>query len=456
MDIKLTTMKKLLITAFCGFSLLGFTQETIVIDKDNSNQSLFDYNDPFSLVSLVKFNWIEEISGMDQTTIEYLTKKNLIDSVYFFDGEQITSPLITDDPNSPNFGEPVTKVDPQTGIESFVYPAPERTYYDVDDISRILIIKDTVRNFITGEKYFGIKEVGFAKKYESDKKYTVTMRIPFEYLMRMDAFKALVKLPEQVKKELSDKSNERSLFNQVKKDRFERRSRRVMYDLDTAAKNPINMNYVVPAYRIMSHGFTQFRRSRNLAGMESEMYRTNSIAFKHAFDVPFTSFDPKILYDHFEVLDTVFYGRSPLIDEDPNSPTFGEPMTKENENGQLSFVYPKEEYTYHVEFEPASAYVLMDFCYMDERTNRNFGMLPENLIFTGNAGDKEHLIFTVYMYDENLSKWAKRIDMEAYNDFVKSMPTYGQLEWRRILLDQSSGNNTIMKQGSKEWQKQFN
>ncbi|MFZ9028483.1 MAG: hypothetical protein ACO2Z9_05665 [Crocinitomicaceae bacterium] len=449
-------MNKLLTSIFCGFCLSGLSQETIIIDRDNSNRPIFDYDDPFSLVSLLKFNWIEEINGMDSPTIEYLTKKKLIDSVYFFDGEQITTPLIEEDPKSPGFGEPVTVVDSETGMETFVYPAPERTYYDVDDISRILIIKDTVRNFITGEKYYGIKEVGFAKKYESDKKYTVTMRIPFEYLMRMDAFKALVKLPEEVKKELSDKSNERSLFNQVKKDRYERRSRRIMYQRDTAAKNPIDLNYSLPDYRIMQNGFTRFRRSKNLAGIQSEMYRTNSLAFKHSFDVPFTSSDPKILYSHFEVLDTVFYGRSPLIDEDPNSPTFGEPLTKENENGQLSFVYPKEEYTYHVEFEPESAYLLMDFYYIDGKRSRNFGIVPEHLIFTGDAGDKEHLIFTVYMYDENLDKWGKRIDMEAYNDFVKSIPTYDQLEWRRILLNQASNNNALMRQGSKEWQKQFN
>lgn len=457
MDIKLIGMKRLLLaaTAFM-FAATNWAQEVIVIDKDEQNKDIFNYDDPYSLVSLVKFNWIEEMTPMDSSSVAHLKNKGLLDSVYSFEEVYSPSPLLDEDPDSPNFGEPLTHEDPETGVISFVYPPVPISYYDVDDITRILLFKGQVQNPVTGEQYSGIKEIGFAKKYEKDKKYTITMKIPFSYLMRMDAFKVLVKLPEDVKQELSDRENESSLFNQIKDDRHSRRLKGLTHERDTARKNVIKMDYFDPCFQIMSHGFSRFRLPKNNWGGKSKGYQPNGIAIKHSFQVPFTSFDEKILANNFDVIDTVIIDTTPLIDEDPNSPNFGEPLTKKDEDGNLTFVYPEESFTYYVDFEPKNAYVLIDFNYMDTENKRNFGQLPEQLLFTGATENKEHLVFNVYFFEENNKAMNKRVELSKFNEFVTSLPAYDTLNWRKLIVSQSNNTEGLIEVDSKTWSKQFN
>lgn len=457
MDVKLNEFRKTGTTlAFCAVAFMGLAQEVVVIDKDQQTASLFNYDDPFSLVSLVKFNWIEEITPMDSNAIQHLKELNWLDSVYYFDGKAVTTPLIDEDPDSPNFGEPLTFEDPETGMITFIYPETPRYYYDVDDITRILLYKGQVLNPITGEKYFGIKEIGFAKKYLNDKKYTVTMKIPFAYLMRMDAFKTIVKLPEEVKKELSDRTNERSLFNQVMEDRLSRREKGLTHERDTARRDVIKMDYYDPCFRIMSHGFSRFRLPKNSWGAESKGYQPSGIAIKHCFQVPFTSFDEKIMKEYFNVTDTTIVDATPLINEDPTSPDFGEPLTKKDENGNLTYVYPEESFTFYVDFEPKNAFVLIDFNYMDAKNKRNFGQLPEQLLFTGATENEEHMVFNVYFFEENIKALNKRVELSKFNEFISSLPTYDKLNWRKLIVSQSNKTEGLLEVGSKTWNKQFN
>lgn len=457
MDIKLMDMKRRLLAAIaCLFAVTNWAQEVIVIDKNEQNKDIFNYNDPYSLVSLVKFNWIEEITPMDSNSVTHLKEIGMLESVYSFEEVYSPSPLLDEDPDSPNFGEPLTYLDPETGYITFVYPPPPISYYDVDGITRILIFKGEVQNPVTRERYEGIKEIGFAKKYGIDEKYTITMKIPFSYLMRMDGFKALVNLPEEVKDELADLTNERSLFNQIKKDRFAKRRHKVVFEPDTATKDVIKMEYFDPSFQIMSHGFSRFRLPTNSWGEKSKGYNPQGKATKHCFQLPFTSFNEKILADNFEVIDTTVYGRSPLLDEDPSSPNFGEPLTEEDENGNLTFVYPKESYTYYVDFEPKSAYVLLDFNYVDTQNKRNFGILPEQLLLTGAYEDKEHLIFNVYFFEENNRILDKRVELNKFDEFCASLPTYDTLNWRKLIVSQSNSTEGLIEVGSKIWNRQFN
>lgn len=51
-------------------------------------------------------------------------------------------PLIDEDPNSPNFGEPLTRIDPATGFEEFVYPPPTQVPYLSQDIIQYRLKED--------------------------------------------------------------------------------------------------------------------------------------------------------------------------------------------------------------------------------------------------------------------------------------------------------------------------
>lgn len=57
-------------------------------------------------------------------------------------GQPGTTPLIDEDPNSPNFGENLIVVDPATGMESYVYDPPDTTWYLSEDIVQYRLKED--------------------------------------------------------------------------------------------------------------------------------------------------------------------------------------------------------------------------------------------------------------------------------------------------------------------------
>ena len=148
----------------------------MTIDKNEATNVLFDYNDPFSLVSLLYNNQARAIdmnaTGMDIKTKRKLEKKGWNSTIEKF-WDDADSYLIYDE-----YGEEVG------------YSKVDTSYYDLFDINRISITMDTVLNKLTGESYIGIDRLSFYKQFEIDGDYYKVFECSYTLLVELNGFKA--------------------------------------------------------------------------------------------------------------------------------------------------------------------------------------------------------------------------------------------------------------------------
>ena len=207
-----------------------FGQRISFIDKNKSNEFLFDENDPISLVSIAKQFAIRKATGYDfRHTAEYeyvgpelisfFSEKNLLDSLQVTMGDIIFEALISKltGEDSVLFDSTIESL--ETVIAEFQY----KHYYDLNAVNRIIVFEDEVKNLVTGEIKFEINRIGFAKKYkETGERYFITFAVNFKDLMVANDVSVRIPIPFEITKKLTDKGNSKSLISQLKQIQFSR------------------------------------------------------------------------------------------------------------------------------------------------------------------------------------------------------------------------------------------
>lgn len=207
-----------------------FGQRISFIDKDKSNEFLFNENDPVSLVSIAKQFAIRKATGYDfrhnaeyeyvgPELISFFSEKNLLDSLQVTMGdisfEALISKLTGED--SVLFDSTIESL--ETVIAEFQY----KHYYDLNAVNRIIVFEDEVKNLVTGEIKFEINRIGFAKKYkETGERYFITFAVNFKDLMVANDVSVRIPIPFEITKKLTDKGNSKSLISQLKQIQFSR------------------------------------------------------------------------------------------------------------------------------------------------------------------------------------------------------------------------------------------
>lgn len=126
-----------------------------VIDKDSINTSLFDENDPFSLISQIHSSYFPEPIGISKSTTERLTRDgNQSLEFYYLDDHDI--------PMADSQGHDSLTVD-RDGIMWVVYFPRQIRYYDQSDITRLVFYENTHIDLISQQKVTTISHVGLAK-----------------------------------------------------------------------------------------------------------------------------------------------------------------------------------------------------------------------------------------------------------------------------------------------------
>lgn len=299
-----------------------------VIDKSEKTAILFDESNPRSFVNLLMQNVdvLErcEPIGIPVEDLSATQRKALIPLI----GVPGTIPLLVEDPSSPDFGDPLIVTDPVTGMQSFVYDAPDTVFIDLKDVSRMILEFDSDKE--TGlEK---VKSITLAKKYGDQ--YVPVLRCEGNVLLDPTGFRFW----EQVSKEqeewlVGDRPD--SYWNQMR-DTFsgvyDRYEELVFFPgefaLDFHTKydipEPLKEVYDVPRY---------LRRE--------EIWKT--LPFDAKLSTPYGNWLVSELDTLSPYFDTVIYEEYidpvPLIDEDPNSVNFGEPLIYTSEDGLQFFVY---------------------------------------------------------------------------------------------------------------------
>jgi hypothetical protein len=361
---------------------LSFSGSYRVIDKTEQTNALFDYNNPFSLVSLLANNQLNYIHGMDELISDRIMSKDttLILPSYRYK-PMSDSPMINDDPTSENYGEPIiiTNLD---GSQEYKYPDNVK-YYDVTGITRIVVFEDTVQNEDTGERYFGISKLGFAKQYPGSSKYDVVFTLPYQYLAKMDAFKAVVKLSEDDSKTLVNESSFlKKHLHQFAGDYCVADDLAGLDSLIKHYKTTCNFSELMDAY--------DQKRSFNyltvmpLAEQYFPSYRTQdwkrdiTIGYHNPDIIPFRSANPEDVIQQFTC--DFKYGEQtsiPLTDDN------GDPITRYDSVLQkMTYVYePREIYFKWVHNENPIIYVLYDFMYHDSKCSGENNVYPEAIYF---------------------------------------------------------------------------
>lgn len=432
-----------------------FKGEFTFIDKNENNRSLFDINDPFSLVGLLRNNEIRSINFMSEVTASRLKEDNneLLLEVNE-DHYDFIIPLVDEDPKSPDFGEPLIE-ELEDGTESYIYPNIN-SFYDLENITRIVVFYDTVENELTGEKYFGIDRLGFAKKYADGEKYDVVFTVDFKEISEMDGYKALVKLNASDKAILIDSTN----F-------FDNLSINALNFIPTYVES-INLGRVVDDYvidfwkRLRFNKFDRYFHSR-MPAMEERTF--HSRYFEYPKPAAFSHIDHTLPFDFLSLNDVRSKFDCEVMDVETDWPIYneyGEPLTRVLENGDIEEIKNVDSNIVWVNFKPSSVYVMFDFNYDLPWNAGQNTILPETIFFTT---DSLQLKNEVCLFHYRFDDIEQRNLLVSYFDgegIFRDLPNYGDYEnlpWRLKLkeeIEREERLKTTNKKDLKRIRSEFN
>ncbi len=170
--------------------------KVLFIDRDSSNNEIFDATNPFSLIGLAQRNIFQDQLCLPKIQSQRLLENgaNLtLQSVEYI--PQIA--LLEDDPTKPNYKE--LKIDTlPDGTLQFRYSESPKFFYDVQDINRIVLYQSSFIDIISGQKTYTISHVGLAKKYLGSEKYDVVCVLPFAELSQASAIRTFSKTTDSM------------------------------------------------------------------------------------------------------------------------------------------------------------------------------------------------------------------------------------------------------------------
>jgi len=155
------------------YQKLWSDSKIIVIEKSKKTSKIFDESIPFSLVSLMRQNYIQDAYPMSLSTSERLMAlgQKLVKGFFI---QYSLHPITESDSLNPNYGN--EKIN-ENG--EFLYSPPQEYLYDLIEIDRIIIfLKDTdiSKPDLSSQS---ISHVAFCKKYAGDKRHEIVLSYPF-------------------------------------------------------------------------------------------------------------------------------------------------------------------------------------------------------------------------------------------------------------------------------------
>jgi hypothetical protein len=253
------------IIKFCICSLAiilaidGNCQRISIIDKDKSNEFLFDEKNPISLISMAgnfvggrasNYNCTQRAKTyyMEPEMIDHLTQLEITEQIDTIYGEMTYEAVA-----SKITGEDSVMFDPYSGVyTTVVHEVQIKSYYDLKNITRLVIFEKQVVDSKTGAVNYEVDKIGFAKKYkESGDQFFITFAVDFKDLMVANQVRLKLNLTNELTQKLCDKKNNSSLLNQLKELQFKRlkedslRADPTEYFSDNAIRfpNPEDMGY---------------------------------------------------------------------------------------------------------------------------------------------------------------------------------------------------------------------
>ena len=342
-----------------------------IIDKDSSNQEIFDPTNPFSLVGLVQHNTLPNLSCLSKIQSNRLMNAGAI--MFLFQSKMHDIPLVEDNPSSRNFGNNKLDILPD-GTMMYKYPEPINLYYDVYDINRIVLYESTFIDSMSGQKTNTISHVGLAKKYANSEKFDLVCVIPFNEIALSSDIETI------------QKTNDSLILNQYK-------------------SIPSNLDW----------------NQASQYGAQLAYFPNMLTQYGHV-TLPFFSGSSKFdEYAHvFDTVDFVLDEQSPY----PIANFYGEDSTRILSNGTIEVVYPEREKVFNSLSAPADSIHMYVFSELKNifYTNRNQPCFaPRRVVYTVNTKDGEYAFCEItYLNDYSYSY--------LFNEYIVPL---SQLEWKK-------------------------
>lgn len=379
-------------------SSMAFSQELFVIDRSEDNQNLFDESRSTSFVRLIALNLMNfkthEIDGISENDRKKLSSEQLA-QLSVIVGEMGTKPLFDEDPNSPTFGDPLIVMSAD-GFETFVYDPPDTTYTDFSDVSRIILEcrdgKEPVQE--------RIEKVTFCKRYSEE--YIPVFQVLGNSLLSLQNVCYFEELPDPMD------------FVLVSPDAYWEQLRDTLIgggeakDLGVAFF-PQNFKFMMN----MPFGYTQ--RVQENGGVEFEFTTWHyPFSFRYA-DIEDAPNIDELLEKEFDSAKYHFFESTvPMMDNDPNSPYFGEPIIETTSDGMQSFVYPAPELVIEwLDFQPYF------YVYGEVNSPTSGGFHLRKIICTKRDETGENIVFVHTLNDA----WR-----ESLQDFL-----FSSIDWKSVL-----------------------
>jgi len=442
----------LFFTTLFVFSSNAWTQNVLVIDKQENNKALFDDKNSYSLLSILKNNLgilgYYELEGIGIEKVSQLRNNGYGASISRFVFPVSGGPL------KDMYGE-----DSVAFINdgyNFVYAPPDTIYCDLNEISRMTLEYESGDGSIKNR----LTRINLWKLYSGDSKMTRVYSSEAKDLLRLDAFKHVTKLSSELSKSLSDLSNPESFWSIMKKapEQISKKeaSDNEKVDLFLETKH----QYFLPDYGELYWVAIANRFSDRIHRITSEEgLHTYSEDDDPVLKMPFVPLDSARIEgtEEFEQVHNQFnscyfsyyHSDTPLIDEDPESPDFGYELITIDSNGMESFVYPEPEKVYFwVDYDDAEFFVSEDIQYSSE-FNSSITQI-EQVFVTKQIGEgKPKLISYFSLTDE-------------HRDFFKEHPftVIESQQWHKDLIKAMNGRkghyNLSKKCQLKKYNKKFN
>jgi hypothetical protein len=384
------------------------SQNQFTIENNAKNAAVFDTDNPNSFMSFLKFNsgYLSEFDtrGISEETLYSLSTEDK-ESLVMYIGSPGVRPLIDDDPNSSNFGENLVTID-ENGFEAYVYDAPDTLWTDYNGISQITFDYADGK----GSVWDRIDRVTFSKKYNN--KLCKVLSLSRKGFLSFDGFSYLYPLKTDINKVLTDSSNPDSFWSVLRNESMtnyelkkkgqsvvSRKFNMYMFPGDGLRIGYYNYEYG-PIYWYINGGTRKFSAFED--GIYLSEQKPFSLNLAAELDRDSTAREENhLLFDNVYML--YLSGSVPLIEEDPNSPDFGENLIKTNALGEQEFVYDEPMPTYYwIDYSDVVIYASQNF-----HTEKESGVIKpymKDLYFTKEI-EGQHQLVSHIEYSEEVDKY---------------------------------------------------
>jgi len=340
--------KFIYIILFACTTSIACAQTKVTINKTNKNAVLFDDSTPNSLFGLLKTSYENlgyfDVEGMSNSLVKTLSGSERA-KLYASSTNDVYIPL-------DEYGEVQVVYNPHTKTYEEAYVYPDTVFTSLENIERIVL------NITEGDgtNFSRIETIEFWRKYNGI--FHRVMTISAEVLA-LNGFKYLEPVPDEIQMAWLDKSNPSGLWNKMKKESLETFERQKEKNIDEEID--FSMNFFPTNYDFFFHYFVTSSAGELGKDPEKVSYLQARNYFKKD-QFPFQLSYGDALYldsNKRQGIEGKFlsaypywiFSDEPLIDGDPNSPYFADPVTKVNNDGTIEYVYP----------DPILAYAWLDY-----------------------------------------------------------------------------------------------